>query len=177
MLASIPLSVRLAFGSSSVLRGWQGACRPFEPWQEAGEASAAFAAKTAMVMVMARIEIRASESDRQHWSEKAKATGLTLSGLIRHALNETPMPRRRRRAAVDPALLRELAKIGNNLNQLARWANRDKQAVEARAVIARLIEIDREIAAIRKAHGPKPEVAKEKAGHPDSLPSDDAEPC
>ena len=68
---------------------------------------------------MARIEIRATEDDRQHWSEKAKAAGLTLSGLIRQALSDAPMPRRRRRSAVDPALLRELAKIGNNLNQLA----------------------------------------------------------
>ena len=105
-------------------------------------------------MTMARIEIRASEADRAQWAGKAKAAGLTLSALIRQALNDAPMPRRRRRVAVDPALIRELARVGNNLNQLARWANRDRQAVEARAVIARLIEIDREIAAIRQAYEP-----------------------
>ena len=103
---------------------------------------------------MARIEIRASEADRAQWAGKAKAAGLTLSGLIRQALNDAPMPRRRRRVAVDPALIRELARVGNNLNQLARWANRDREAVEARAVIARLIEIDREIAVIRQAYEP-----------------------
>ena len=103
---------------------------------------------------MARIEIRASETDRAQWAGKAKAAGLTLSGLIRQALNDAPMPRRRRRVAVDPALIRELARVGNNLNQLARWANRDREAVEARAVIARLIEIDREIAVIRQAYEP-----------------------
>ena len=105
-------------------------------------------------MTMARIEIRASEADRAQWVGKAKAAGLTLSALIRQALNDAPMPRRRRRVAVDPALVRELARVGNNLNQLARWANRDRQAVEARAVIARLIEIDREIAVIRQAYEP-----------------------
>ena len=107
-------------------------------------------------MTMARIEIRASETDRAQWAGKAKAAGLTLSGLIRQALNDAPMPRRRRRVAVDPALIRELARVGNNLNQLARWANRDREAVEARAVIARLIEIDREIAVIRQAYEPGP---------------------
>lgn len=87
------------------------------------------------------------------------------------------MPRRRRRSAVDPALLRELARIGNNLNQLARWANRDKNAVEARAVIARLIEIDREIAAIRKAHGPASEATQEGNRTSDRQSSEDAELC
>jgi hypothetical protein len=47
-------------------------------------------------------------------------------------------------------LLRQLAAIGNNLNQLARWANREKSAANALPVVARLIEIDRELAAIRR---------------------------
>ena len=105
---------------------------------------------------MARIEIRATSAERAAWSETAKASGLTLSALIRQAVSGVKPPRRRKRAEVDPTLLRELARIGNNLNQLARWANRDKKAVEARAVIARLIEIDRELMAIREAHAPRP---------------------
>ena len=48
-------------------------------------------------------------------------------------------------------LLRELARIGNNLNQLAHAANR-KQPLEAAPLLIRLIEIDRELAAIRAAH-------------------------
>tara|TARA_R110002012_G_C11656889_1_gene611806 strand:+ start:95 stop:274 length:180 start_codon:yes stop_codon:yes gene_type:complete len=52
---------------------------------------------------------------------------------------------------VDPALLRELARIGNNLNQLAHAANR-RQPVPATALLVRLIEIDRELSAIRQAH-------------------------
>ena len=44
-------------------------------------------------------------------------------------------------------MLRELARIGNNLNQLAHAANR-KQPLEAAPLLIRLIEIDRELAAI-----------------------------
>ncbi len=52
---------------------------------------------------------------------------------------------------MEPALLRELARIGNNLNQLARAANR-QAPVPAAALLVRLIEIDRELAALRRAH-------------------------
>ena len=48
-------------------------------------------------------------------------------------------------------LLRELARMGNNLNQLARAANR-RQPVPAAALLVRLIEIDRELSALRAAH-------------------------
>ena len=99
------------------------------------------------------------------------------------AVSGVKPPRRRKRAEVDPTLLRELARIGNNLNQLARWANRDKKAVEARAVIARLIEIDRELMAIREAHAPRParngalEADKEGTRTSDATPSGDGAPC
>lgn len=52
---------------------------------------------------------------------------------------------------VEPALLRELTRLGNNLNQLARAANR-QEPVPAAALLVRLIEIDRELAALRRAH-------------------------
>lgn len=97
---------------------------------------------------MARIELRIADEAKRAWEEKADATGLSVSEIIRIAVDGLPV-KRRKRVAVDPALLRQLAQIGNNLNQLARWANRDRQSVEAQAVIARLIEIDRELAALR----------------------------
>ncbi len=36
---------------------------------------------------------------------------------------------------VDPDLLRQLARLGNNLNQLARWANRDQRYVQTTAML------------------------------------------
>lgn len=95
-----------------------------------------------------RVELRLTLDEKEGWERKASASGLSLSRFIRHAVGGVRSSRRSR-VDVDPALLRQIAQIGNNLNQLARWANRDKAKVEAVAVIARLIEIDREVAALR----------------------------
>ena len=95
------------------------------------------------------VQVRASPEELARWQAKAEAAGMRLSGLVRQALDEARPPRRRSRAPVDPALLRQLALIGNNLNQLARWANRDRGGTDAVAVVARLIEIDRELSAVR----------------------------
>ncbi|MBA1159404.1 MobC family plasmid mobilization relaxosome protein [Microvirga mediterraneensis] len=97
------------------------------------------------------VQVRASAEELARWQAKAKAAGMRLSGLVRQALDEARPARRRSRPLVDPALLRQLALIGNNLNQLARWANRDRGGVDAVAVVARLIEIDRELSAVRAA--------------------------
>jgi hypothetical protein len=97
------------------------------------------------------LQVRASPEELSRWQAKAEAAGMRLSGLVRQALDEAKPPRRRQRSSVDPALLRQLALIGNNLNQLARWANRDRGGVDAVAVVARLIEIDRELTALRAA--------------------------
>lgn len=97
---------------------------------------------------MARIELRIADEMKQAWEQKADSAGLSLSDLIRIAVDGLPV-RKRERVNIDPALLRQLAQIGNNLNQLARWVNRDRRSVEALAVIARLIEIDRELVALR----------------------------
>ena len=97
------------------------------------------------------VQLRCTPSERDRWREKAKASGQSLSVFLREALDGAPVRRRRRHTAVDPALVRELARVGNNLNQLSKWANRDRSSVDALAVIARLVEIDRELRTIREA--------------------------
>ena len=47
--------------------------------------------------------------------------------------------------------LRQLARIGNNLNQIARWANTHKGRGEAVQVVAHLIALRREIRAFAGA--------------------------
>lgn len=96
------------------------------------------------------LKVRTNAEERQVWQAKASELGVSVSDLVRQSLAGVRV-RRRSRSAVDPALLRQLALIGNNLNQLARWANRDKGAVPASAVIARLIEIDRELCLLRRS--------------------------
>ncbi|WP_299656840.1 MobC family plasmid mobilization relaxosome protein [uncultured Jannaschia sp.] len=99
------------------------------------------------------IKIRVTEEQRSRWHATAEARGVSLSELVRHGLDGVRAIRRRHQPrSVDPDLLRELARIGNNLNQLARWANREKRAADTVAVVARLIELDRELTALRRAH-------------------------
>lgn len=97
------------------------------------------------------IKVRASSVERARWQKLAAARGVSLSELIRSRLDGTRLRSRREPPPVAPDLLRELARIGNNLNQLARAANRH-EPVTATALLARLIEIDRELAGLRATH-------------------------
>ena len=62
---------------------------------------------------------------------------------------------------VDPALLRQLAGIGNNINQIARVVNRDGDPIDRAQVLAQLAGIERELVALRRAHEP-PEPPKKE---------------
>ena len=48
---------------------------------------------------------------------------------------------------------RQIARIGNNLNQLARWANTDAAAVEVVEVIANLVSFERSVRAVARFDG------------------------
>ena len=97
------------------------------------------------------IKLRSSAAERARWQALATGKGVSLSELIRSRLDGLRLRPRREPPPVAPELLRELARIGNNLNQLARVANR-REPVTATALLARLIEIDRELGALRAAH-------------------------
>lgn len=95
------------------------------------------------------IHIRVTEAEHSAWQALAQAHKQTVSDLIRSRIGECQpvgrSPKRRQRLArqTDPALLRELARIGNNLNQVARWANTYKSASESVAVCTHLLAIER----------------------------------
>ena len=97
------------------------------------------------------IKIRTNPEEKRQWQSLAKNRGVSLSELVRSLLSGQRLRKRRVAPSVDPVLLRDLARIGNNLNQLAHAANR-YQPVPATALLVRLIEIDRELSAIRQAH-------------------------
>ena len=88
------------------------------------------------------VKIRASDAERAAWHAKARAVGLSLSDLVRRSLGRvrtwtvahTELERER---------TRELARIGSNLNQIARWANIHKEAADALEVVAHLAAIER----------------------------------
>ena len=52
---------------------------------------------------------------------------------------------------------RELARIGANLNQIARWANTFKANAEAVEIVAHLVAIERALAALAPVGSPDPD--------------------
>ena len=92
---------------------------------------------------------RVSPAERADWLAKAAAAGVPHSDLLRQA-----MARTRTWTAAAVAVERErtvqIARIGNNLNQLARWANTYAERAEAVEVIAHLVAIEREIAELAR---------------------------
>ena len=71
------------------------------------------------------MKVRATDAERAEWPAKARSAGLTLSGLVRRALGRV-RPWSVAHADVERELTRELVRIGNNLNRVARWANTHK---------------------------------------------------
>ena len=87
------------------------------------------------------IGIRATDSEKLDWELKAHAEGLKTSQLARYLLNKYSTgygSDKRSRQEFN----RQVARIGNNLNQIARWANTYKDAASATQVIASLTRIE-----------------------------------
>ena len=90
---------------------------------------------------------RVTSAELAEWNAKATAAGVTLSELLRQAMSRT-------QAWTAPAMevererTRQVARIGSNLNQIARWANTHLDGMAPVEVIAHLVAIERELAAL-----------------------------
>ena len=96
------------------------------------------------------VQARVSPAELAAWTAKAAAAGVSSSALLREAMTHTgvwtPPPdaaAREHAREVERARTREIARLGNNMNQIARWANRHKSAIEAVEVIVQLAAIER----------------------------------
>ena len=95
------------------------------------------------------VAARVTPAEHAAWQEKAAAAGVSPSALLREAMART-------RTWTAPALaieserIRQIARIGNNLNQLARWANTHRTAAEAVTVIAHLMSFERSLLAVAR---------------------------
>ena len=68
------------------------------------------------------VKIRSSEAERAAWHAKARSAGLTLSDLVRRSVGRVHTWTVAH-ADVERERTQQVARIGNNLNQIARWAN------------------------------------------------------
>ncbi len=93
------------------------------------------------------LKIRLTPRERSNLVRKAKAAGMSRSALVRDHIGRVVIVNRE--AARER--VREIARIGSNLNQLARWANTYKRAAEALPILRALRKIQAEVLALRSA--------------------------
>lgn len=79
-------------------------------------------------------------------------TGHQLATWMRETCLGKKSKRKTKPVTVDPALLRHLAAIGNNVNQIARQCNSTLSATDALDVIIRLDAIESTLKEIRDQH-------------------------
>ena len=89
----------------------------------------------------ASVVVRVFPEERDILRFNAGIQGMSMSDYIR----QTCLGIRLRRTSEEKRRLRELARIGANINQLARWANTYKRATEAAEVLTALAGIERRI--------------------------------
>ena len=85
------------------------------------------------------IKLRVTPTEKKIIAAKAEAQGQTVTDFIRqraldYRLRQTPLEKER---------VRQLARIGTNMNQLARWANTHKSRAEVVEVLAALLIFER----------------------------------
>ncbi|MDE0113984.1 MAG: MobC family plasmid mobilization relaxosome protein [Albidovulum sp.] len=93
------------------------------------------------------LRVRATSEEIDRWKAMARASGMPLSELVRQSIGRARAwsPDR---AAVERDRTLQLARIGSNLNQVARWANARKSAADAVRVTAALVALQRDLEAL-----------------------------
>ena len=110
------------------------------------------------------IKMRVTPAEKEAITAKADAQGQTVTDFIRqraldYRLRQTPMEKQR---------IRQLARIGANLNQIARWANIHKSRADALDVLVALVSREREL----KEADPPPRRLNQRTHHVyESVPS------
>ncbi|MGY2498100.1 MobC family plasmid mobilization relaxosome protein [Klebsiella pneumoniae] len=108
------------------------------------------------------VSVRIDKPTAAEWREKAEASDLSLSDWIRGAIDanqQTHLPTPRKRAVrvrdtshdADPVLMRQLAGMSNNLNQIARRINASPLAILDKVeYLAALAAVARELEGLRR---------------------------
>ena len=89
----------------------------------------------------AAVMVRVLPEERDILRTNAALHGMNMSDYIR----QTCLGVRLRRTPEEKRRLRELARIGANINQLTRWANTYKRGVDTVAIVTALVSLERQI--------------------------------
>ena len=87
------------------------------------------------------IKMRVTPDEKKLIESKASAQGQTVTDFLR----QRALDYRLRQSPLEKERIRQLARIGANMNQIARWANMYKKRAEAVEVITQLIVLEREL--------------------------------
>lgn len=106
------------------------------------------------------MRIRVSDAEREQIHKNAGGAGNVSPWLRALALQQQPLPAPRQRARVKPPhvapeLVRELARLGSNVNQLARAANEQRKSgfdFDTAEVLQQLSRLSNELEAIRREY-------------------------
>ena len=90
------------------------------------------------------LKVRVTPEEREAVQTAAADTGLTVSDYVRLRLAH----QRIRQTAAERDTLTHLARIGSNINQIARWANTHANRIDALDILMRLDELQVEIKAL-----------------------------
>ena len=90
--------------------------------------------------------------ERLAWQSMAQEAGLCLADYIRQKVGQPvlqrsrPAPKRRAPPVADPELIRQMAWLGNNLNQIARRVN--ERNITGLEILLRIAVIERDLTRI-----------------------------
>lgn len=100
-------------------------------------------------------EIKIRLTDEEHQALLDRCTTASLASWMRETCLSEKRTKQSKVIEVDPKLLRQLAGIGNNLNQIARLVNQQTKtssAIDRIAIIAALSGIERELQRLHNDH-------------------------
>lgn len=96
------------------------------------------------------LQIRIDPDLKELWKKNADDLGVSVTDLLVQAMDlvkpwrpqARPNPEDR---DIERAKIRELARIGNNLNQISRWCNTYKSSCDATLILQHLVSIEHEL--------------------------------
>ena len=90
------------------------------------------------------VTVRVTQAEKKKFIAQAEAEEMSIGDFVRMRLNAP----RVRKTKNERAKVLQLARIGNNLNQLARWANTYKSSADSLQLLIRLQDIKEQLSCL-----------------------------